>query len=81
MVDPLTARRLGNLLRDLKERLKLTTVVVTHDTRLAEKVADQVIFLNEGKVLFSGTPFEMEKSSIPLVRQFLELDRIDLSLP
>jgi phospholipid/cholesterol/gamma-HCH transport system ATP-binding protein len=56
-------------------------VVVTHDTRLAQKVADQVIFLNEGKVLFSGTPFEMEKSSIPLVRQFLELDRIDLSLP
>jgi phospholipid/cholesterol/gamma-HCH transport system ATP-binding protein len=81
MVDPLTARRLGNLLRDLKTRLKLTTVVVTHDTRLAQKVADQVIFLNEGKVLFSGTPFEMEKSSIPLVRQFLELDRIDLSLP
>jgi phospholipid/cholesterol/gamma-HCH transport system ATP-binding protein len=79
MVDPLTARRLGDLIRELKAKLKLTSVVVTHDTRLAEKVADQIIFLDEGRVLFSGTPAEMERSSIPLVQQFLELDRIDLS--
>jgi serine protease Do len=79
MVDPLTARRLSNLIRELKTRLNLTTVVVTHDTRLAEKIADQVIFLDQGKVVFSGRPAEMERSSIPLVRQFLELDRIRLS--
>jgi phospholipid/cholesterol/gamma-HCH transport system ATP-binding protein len=78
MVDPLTARRLGDLIRELKAKLKLTSVVVTHDTRLAEKVADQIIFLDEGRVLFSGTPAEMERSSVPLIQQFLELDRIDL---
>jgi phospholipid/cholesterol/gamma-HCH transport system ATP-binding protein len=78
MVDPLTARRLGNLIRELKAKLKLTSVVVTHDTRLAEKVADQIVFLHDSKVLFSGTPAEMERSSIPLVQQFLELDRMDL---
>jgi phospholipid/cholesterol/gamma-HCH transport system ATP-binding protein len=79
MVDPLMARRLGDLISDFKSRLKLTTVVVTHDTRLAEKVADQVIFFDQGRVLFSGTPAEMERSSIPLVQQFLELDRAYLS--
>ena len=55
----------------------LTSVVVTHDMRLAEKLANHIIFLDRAKVIFSGTTVEMERSSEPVVRQFLELDRFD----
>jgi phospholipid/cholesterol/gamma-HCH transport system ATP-binding protein len=78
MVDPLTARKLGDLIETLKLQLKLTSVVVTHDMRLAEKLADHVVFLDRGKVIFFGTTAEMERSSERIVQQFLQLDRIDL---
>ena len=80
MVDPLTSRRLINLIAELKLRLKLTSVIVTHDTRLAEKLADHVIFLDQAKVVFSGTVTEMQRSTVPIVKQFLELDRLDWPL-
>lgn len=78
MVDPLTARRLAGLLAKLKSELKLTSVVVTHDTRLAEQLADRVIFLDEAHVVFNGTVQEMERSTVPIVREFRELDRLGL---
>jgi phospholipid/cholesterol/gamma-HCH transport system ATP-binding protein len=78
MVDPLMARRLGNLIGNLKLHLKLTSVVVTHDMCLVEKLADHVVFLDRGRVIFYGTLAEMERSSERIVRQFLELDLIDM---
>ena len=78
MVDPLTAHTLADLIENLKVQLHLTSIVVTHDTRLVEKVADRVVFLDRAKVIFCGTVAEMERSTEPLVRQFLELDRIDV---
>ena len=78
MVDPLMARRLGGLIENLKLQLKLTSVVVTHDMRLAERLADHVVFLDQGKVIFCGTPAEMDRSHERIVRQFLQLDRMDL---
>lgn len=77
-VDPLMARRLGNLIKRLKLQLNLTGVVVTHDMRLAEKVAHRVVFLDHGKVIFCGRIAEMEHSPEPVVQQFLQLDRIDI---
>jgi len=77
MVDPLTARALSNLIARENVKLGLTSVVVTHDMRLAEKLAGRVVFLEQGKVVFLGTTAEMERSSVPLVQQFLQLDRID----
>src|SRR5574340_402471 len=59
MVDPLMAQLLGDLIKRLKIQLKLTSVVVTHDMRLAEKLGDRVVFLHEGRVVFFGTPQEM----------------------
>src|SRR5579862_796160 len=56
----------------------LTSVVVTHDMRLAKKLADRVVFLHEAKVLFFGTYPEMEKSDHPIVQEFLKLDELDL---
>src|SRR5919109_2281613 len=62
MVDPLMAQLLGDLIKKLKFQLKLTSVVVTHDMRLAEKLADRIVFLQEGRAVFQGTPGEMQAS-------------------
>ncbi|MGB9286682.1 MAG: ATP-binding cassette domain-containing protein, partial [Candidatus Sulfotelmatobacter sp.] len=78
MVDPLMAQLLGDLIKRLKLQLSLTSIVVTHDMRLAEKLADRVVFLHEGKVVFFGTYAEMEKSAEPIVQEFLELDELKI---
>lgn len=78
MVDPLMAQLLGDLIKRLKAQLHLTSVVVTHDMRLAKKLANRVVFLHEAKVLFFGTYPEMEKCDEPIVQEFLELDELSL---
>jgi phospholipid/cholesterol/gamma-HCH transport system ATP-binding protein len=78
MVDPLMAQLLGDLIKRLKFQLHLTSVVVTHDMRLAKKLADRIVFLHEAKVLFFGTYEEMEKCTQPIVQEFLRLDGLDL---
>src|SRR5947209_2453594 len=76
MVDPLRATLLGDLIQKLKLQLKLTSVVVTHDMRLAKKLADRIVFLHEARAVFFGTAKQMEESDDPIVQQFLELDRL-----
>jgi phospholipid/cholesterol/gamma-HCH transport system ATP-binding protein len=78
MVDPLMAHLLGNLIERLKHQLHLTSIVVTHDMRLAKKLADRVLFLDQGKARFFGTMEEMERSDDPTVREFLVLDELIL---
>jgi len=78
IVDPLMAQLLGDLMKRLKIQLHLTSVVVTHDMRLAKKLADRVVFLHESKVLFFGTYPGMERCDQPIVQEFLELDELDL---
>jgi phospholipid/cholesterol/gamma-HCH transport system ATP-binding protein len=79
MVDPMMAHLLGDLIQKLKYQLKLTSVVVTHDMALARKLADKLIFLHEGRVVFYGTPKEMESSPEEIVQEFLELDSTDFT--
>jgi phospholipid/cholesterol/gamma-HCH transport system ATP-binding protein len=76
MVDPLMAHLLGNLIQLLKMQLHLTSIVVTHDTRFAEKLADRVVFLHEGRARFFGTMDEMKKSADPVLQEFLLLDEL-----
>jgi len=78
MVDPLMAQLLGDLIKRLKIQLNLTSLVVTHDMRLAKKLADRVVFLYQGKAIFFGASAEMEKSTEPIVQEFLELDELKL---
>jgi phospholipid/cholesterol/gamma-HCH transport system ATP-binding protein len=78
MVDPLMAHLLGDLIQKLKLQLKLTSVVVTHDMALAKKLADRVVFLHEGRVVFFGTVEEMERSEEKIVQEFLTLDSVNL---
>jgi ABC-type transporter Mla maintaining outer membrane lipid asymmetry ATPase subunit MlaF len=75
MVDPIMSDHLGNLMLRLKKQLKLTSVVVTHDLDLMYKVADRVVFLYEGHVIYFGPVAEMAKAEHPHIREFLEMDR------
>jgi phospholipid/cholesterol/gamma-HCH transport system ATP-binding protein len=76
MVDPLMAHLLGDLIERLKQQLHLTSIVVTHDMRFAKKLADRVVFLHAGRAHFFGTMEEMEKSSDPVLQEFLSLDEL-----
>jgi phospholipid/cholesterol/gamma-HCH transport system ATP-binding protein len=80
MVDPLMAQLLGDLIKRLKLQLGLTSIVVTHDMRLAKKLADRVVFLYEARAVFFGTVPELEKSTEPIVQEFLELDELKLGV-
>ena len=80
MVDPLMAQLLGDLISRLKVQLHLTSVVVTHDMRLARKLADRIIFLHEGRVVFYGPYSDMEKSPEAIVREFIELDELKIEV-
>jgi phospholipid/cholesterol/gamma-HCH transport system ATP-binding protein len=75
MVDPLIARRLGNLIQQLKRQLGFTSVVVTHDMRFAERLADSVLFLDSGRASFFGPLDRFVASTDPSISQFLTLDR------
>src|SRR6202167_3820992 len=77
MVDPLMAHLLGDLIKKLKEQLKLTSIVVTHDMALAKKLADRLVFLHEARVIFFGTFAEMARCQEPIVQEFLDLDSLD----
>jgi phospholipid/cholesterol/gamma-HCH transport system ATP-binding protein len=76
MVDPIMSGHLGDLMLRLKKQLTLTSVVVTHDLDLMYKVADRVVFLYEGSVIFFGPTSELAQSEHPHIREFLELDRV-----
>jgi phospholipid/cholesterol/gamma-HCH transport system ATP-binding protein len=74
MVDPIIARRLGDLIQRLKRQLGFTSIVVTHDMRFAKRLADQVLFLDQGQASFFGPLQEFLSSTDPHIQQFLALD-------
>ncbi len=76
MVDPLMARAIADLLLKLKLQTGLTSVVVTHDTRLARKLADRVVFLLDGRVAYFGPMSQMDACQEPIIREFVQLDEV-----
>lgn len=80
MVDPIIARRLGDLIERLKRQLGFTSIVVTHDMRFAERLSDKVLFLHQGRALFFGSLTDFLANADPDIRQFLALDAYLLPL-
>ena len=77
MVDPLMSQTITKLIRKMQRQLGLTQMVVTHDiANCAEKVADHVALLDKGKFVFIGTIEELYASDHPVVKEFVEEDRI-----
>ena len=78
MVDPIMSELLANLMLRLKQQLKLTSVVVTHDLDLMRKVADSVVFLFEGQVIYFGPVDELDQCRHPHIVEFLAMDRVEM---
>src|SRR5580765_8910822 len=70
-LDPLSAVVIGEEILNLKERIHVTSLVVSHDRDLAFGVADRIAVINEGRLLTIGTPDEVKRNSEPLVQNFL----------
>ena len=81
MVDPLMAQAITQLILRLKQKLHKTSIVVTHDVRLAERVADCIVMICGGRVCFFGTPAEWAESGDPEVVNFRTLDSMPDILP
>lgn len=78
MVDPIMSFHLTRLMQRLKRQLRLTSVVVTHDLELMRQVADRVVVLFEGKVIYFGPVDEIEHAEHPHLKEFLAMDRVEL---
>jgi phospholipid/cholesterol/gamma-HCH transport system ATP-binding protein len=76
MVDPLMAGHVGGLILRLKNAFHKTSVVVTHDTHLAKRLADTVVFLHDGTVRFFGPWRDFENSDDPFLQHFLKEDEL-----
>jgi phospholipid/cholesterol/gamma-HCH transport system ATP-binding protein len=69
-VDPITADAINNLICEVRDKLKVTSIVVTHDMVSAYKVADKISMLYQGKIIEEGTPEEIVSTKNPVVYQF-----------
>ena len=71
-LDPIMSDIISDLIIDLKAKLGVTSVVITHDMHSAFKIADYIAFLYEGKILLYGTPEDFRTTDNPYVKQFVE---------
>jgi phospholipid/cholesterol/gamma-HCH transport system ATP-binding protein len=76
MVDPIMAAHVGDLVLKMKEKFRKTSIVVTHDTHLAQRLADRVVFLHEGRAAFFGAWAEFAASHEPMLRNFILQDQL-----
>ena len=76
MVDPIMSDHLVNLMLRLKNQLKLTSIVVTHDLDLMRRVADRVVILYDTHVIYFGSVSGLEQVDHPHIKEFLALDRV-----
>ena len=70
-IDPISANIVDRLIRDLSDRLGVTSIVVSHDLRSIFGVADRVAMLYQGQFIIDGPPQALRDSSDPIVQQFI----------
>jgi phospholipid/cholesterol/gamma-HCH transport system ATP-binding protein len=71
-LDPIMASGLDDLILDLNRFLRTTFIIVTHELDSIRKVADRVLMLDRGKIIFLGTMQEVENTNVERVRQFFD---------
>lgn len=70
-LDPISTAVVDEMVNEMKARLGLTQIIVTHDMASAYRTADRIAVLQEGKLVQFGTPEEIQTSSVPYVKQFV----------
>ncbi len=70
-LDPVATGIIDQLILQMQKQYSVTSIVVTHDMQSADRIADRIAFLHEGRVYFCGTPAELRNSSDPLLVNFI----------
>ena len=70
-LDPVTTDELARVIANLKDKVNLTTIIVSHDLDFALYLSDRVAMMHEGEIIAIGTPDEIKQSTNPLVRRFI----------
>jgi phospholipid/cholesterol/gamma-HCH transport system ATP-binding protein len=70
-VDPITGAAINELIKELRQRMEITSVAVTHDMSSAYTIADKISMLYQGKIIETGTPEEIRNSENPVIQQFI----------
>jgi phospholipid/cholesterol/gamma-HCH transport system ATP-binding protein len=70
-LDPITADSINDLIIDLRKKLGVTSVAITHDMHSAYKISDRIAMLYKGEILEVGTPDQIKNSPNPIVQQFI----------
>jgi len=71
-LDPVISDVIAELIREMDETLHTTTITITHDMKVAFKIADRIAMLYEGKIIEQGSPEDFRQSKNPFVEQFIE---------
>jgi len=75
-LDPIMSDSIDALIKELSEKIKVTSVVVTHDMYSVKNIADKVAMLNDGKIYFTGSTDELLKSSDQVILNFIKRSEI-----
>ena len=70
-VDPITADSINELIRSLHDKLKATSLVVTHDMKSAYRIADKIAMMYKGEIILEGTPKQIQETHDSVVHQFI----------
>lgn len=70
-LDPINTDKMISLMKKIQEREKSTSVIVTHEMRIINELATKIIMLKEGKIIFDGTPNELNSSSDKYIKYFI----------
>jgi phospholipid/cholesterol/gamma-HCH transport system ATP-binding protein len=75
-LDPYTRITVDDLIEKIKTEFKLTSIVISHDIPSALRLADKIVFLDQGKVVFDGLPIDFVRSTHASIRRFLDADLV-----
>ena len=74
-LDPIMTDKINELILSLRDKLTMTSLVVTHDISSAYRIADKIAMIYEGKIIFSGTPADIRATRNPYIQQFIRGQR------
>ena len=78
-LDPVTTHNVDDMIIEAKQQFGVTNIVISHDIVSTFRIADQIAFLSEGKIIEQGPPDEFGQSTNPVVRAFLDTHRVHVA--
>jgi len=71
-LDPIMSDSIDELIKELPKKIKVTSIIVTHDMFSVKNVADKIAMMHEGKIYFTGTPEELLASNDSVIEKFIQ---------